>query len=498
MKTAFVLYLTLGSWHLIMRVLGNFLKIFTFFISITSCQHSATEPTAITNSEYPKEIASIMINSCATDGCHNTLSYQNAGGLLLDKWENLFKGGNSGASIIPYSSDFSPLLFFINTHSELGVTAIPTMPYNRAPLTKDEYIKFRDWVKAGAPNKEGKIAFSSNPSGRQKVYMSMQGCDLIAVVDAEKKVVMRYIPIGKSSAIEAPHCVRVSTDGQFAYVSFLSAPIIQKINTTTDTVVDEYYIGNGSWNVFLLSPDGKKMMVSDWAESGKLVLLNLETKIIEATIPTLNRPHGIQADEAFEQFYVTSESKNVIYKFNIKNGTFKEVSIGNDLTSNALIHEIMMTPDRSKYFITCQNLGQIRVMDAQADTLIKIIPVGLQPQEIALSKSKPLMLITCTEDNSSFPNAKGSVYVINYLTYETTRIDAPLYQPHAITIDDVNQTFYVLSRNANPNGPAPHHSSSCSGRNGFYHTFDLNTLQRQPKKYEVTVEPYSADIRFKP
>jgi hypothetical protein len=56
----------------------------------------------------------------------------------------------------------------------------------------------------------------------------------------------------------------------------------------------------------------------------------------------------------------------------------------------------------------------------------------------------------------------------------------------------------VYSRNVNPSGPAPHHSSSCAGRNGYYQVFDLNTLNlKTNKRFETIVDPYSADTRFK-
>ena len=77
------------------------------------------------------------------------------------------------------------------------------------------------------------------------------------------------------------------------------------------------------------------------------------------------------------------------------------------------------------------------------------------------------------------------------------RIDATFSQPHGIAIDEKEGVVYIASRNNNPNGPAPHHSSSCGGRNGYYQMFDLNTLQKLPGKYEVTVDPYSFDARFK-
>ena len=141
----------------------------------------------------------------------------------------------------------------------------------------------------------------------------------------------------------------------------------------------------------------------------------------------------------------------------------------------------------------------MRIFDAKKDTLIKTLVVGNFPQEIAMSKTKPYAFITCSEDISSYPGFKGSVYIINYNTLNITkRIDAPFYQPHGINVDDRNSIFYVYSRNVNPSGPAPHHSSNCGGRNGYYQVFDLNTLNlKTTKRFETIVDPYSADTRFK-
>ena len=78
------------------------------------------------------------------------------------------------------------------------------------------------------------------------------------------------------------------------------------------------------------------------------------------------------------------------------------------------------------------------------------------------------------------------------------RIDGTFYQPHAIGVDDKNGFVYFVSRNTNPNGPAPHHTSDCGGRNGYYQVYDLNTLEPiNKRRYEVTPDPYSIDARFK-
>lgn len=45
-----------------------------------------------------------------------------------------------------------------------------------------------------------------------------------------------------------------------------------------------------------------------------------------------------------------------------------------------------------------------------------------------------------------------------------------------------NKLVYVANRNAVADGPAPHHSTECGGRNGYVTTIDLNTSQLTGKR----------------
>jgi DNA-binding beta-propeller fold protein YncE len=475
--------------------------------TVVSCKHELPKPAPpMPDGNFPAPVAKILLTKCATAGCHNEASYQiSGGGLRMDSWEQLFAGGNTGAAIVPFQAENSPLLYFTNTHEEFGPLPPDNMkmPYNAPSLSREDYLVLRNWVLEGAPDKEGRIPFSSNAAGRQKVYLTMQGCDLIAVIDAEKKVVMRYIQVGKTPAIENPHCIRVSNDGRFAYVSFLGGEYIQKINTETDEVVDELNVGVGSWNVFQLSPDGNKLLLSDWRAqpNGRLLLISTHTmEVINQFAGVFHYPHGIASNADFTTFFITAQYGNTVYKLTTNNPGLKSISI--DGTPPVITagkrdpHEIIMSPDYTRYFLTCEASNEIRVMDVVADTLIKALPVGIKPQEIAISKVRPYVFVTCMEDDAA-PGYKGSVYAINYQTYDVTKIEAPFYQPHGVAVDDQHGVLYVASRNANPDGPAPHHSSSCAGRNGYYYAFDLATFQRLPRRFEVGVEPYSADSRFK-
>jgi DNA-binding beta-propeller fold protein YncE len=389
-----------------------------------------------------------------------------------------------------------------------------TLP--QSPLTKDEYNTLYNWIAAGAPDKNGNIPFSTNPTTRQKIYVTQQGCDLMAVIDAQKMVVMRYIPIGTdASAIESPHCTRLASDGSYAYVSYLAGTAIQKIDTRTDTVVSNMSVGLGSWNILYVSPGDTTLVTTDWTSNGRVVFGNATTMQTQPWLTGSGSglfvyPHGIASTANFDTVLVTAQYGNLIYRYRNAplSPSYKTVSINgrppvatnnNDATSPNP-HEILMTPDYNKYFLTCQGTNEIRVLNAHTNAVLDSIPVGIFPQEMAISSTKPYLFVTCQEDNANTqPGRKGSVYVINYNTHEViTKIYGDFYQPHGIAVDDINNQFYVVSTNANPSGPAPHHATSCGGRAGWYSVYDLNTLQPvNTRRYELTVMPYSAAPRFK-
>ena len=86
------------------------------------------------NKGYPPEIAEILVNSCATTGCHNTVSKNAAGGLDLSSWDALFEGGFGGAAVVPYRSDQSYLTFFLNSDSSQGDCHYPYYAVQRKSL----------------------------------------------------------------------------------------------------------------------------------------------------------------------------------------------------------------------------------------------------------------------------------------------------------------------------------------------------------------------------
>jgi DNA-binding beta-propeller fold protein YncE len=107
-----------------------------------------------------------------------------------------------------------------------------------------------------------------------------------------------------------------------------------------------------------------------------------------------------------------------------------------------------------------------------------------------------LLFVTCMEDKLTFPGNRGSVYVIDL---NSKSVKTRLYtghQPHGIAIDRARGIVAVTNRNFSSDGPAPHHTTACGGRNGNVSFIDLRKLEFiRGSSVEVSVDPYFISIK---
>lgn len=468
-----------------------------------------------TGGNYPKDIGMIMMNKCAVSGCHNDISKEAASGLSLTSWNKLFEGTRNGAAVIPYNHGQSTMFLFCNTFDDLGVSAKPTMPINAPALTKDEVVALRNWIDNGAPDDKGFVKFSDNPN-RSKYYVCNQGCDLITVFDAETDLPIRCFEAGQfKNRIESPHQVRVAPDGQHYYVILLNGTVLQKFRASDDTYVSQAYIESGSWNTFIITKDSKHAFAVDYSASdgpapgqGRVKYIDLASMEVKATYVgsgLFSYPHAVALNSSEDVLYVFGQEASFFYKVNMKtnqgNSPFlPEISgmITLDQSNGLLLkpHDCLFTADGSRYIVSCQNTNEIRVYNTADDKLVKVIPVGAFPQELAIAESKQNLFVTCMEDAVNFPGKRGSVAVIDLNTLTLIKYVYTGHQPHGITVNETKSEVIVVNRNTASGGPAPHHTTACGGRNGYISYIDLNTLEMIPgKKVEVSVDPYFVSLR---
>ncbi|MBL4755137.1 MAG: hypothetical protein JKY52_16270, partial [Flavobacteriales bacterium] len=457
--------------------------IFLALIVTTGCE--VDDPLANPSSGYPSQIGAIIETQCAVTGCHDAVSNGAAAGLNMESWETLFQGSTNNSVVVPFRTDQSFLMFFINTFTEFGPSLTPNMPLGSNPLTKGEVTLIQDWIEQGAPNRDGFVKFSDDPS-RKKIYILNQGCDLLGVMDKDTRLLMRYVDIGSSATSDSPHFVQMSGDGAFYYVCYFSSNIFHKFRSADDVLVGEANIGLGSWNTFALSDDGTKAFVVDLNASGSVAVVDLETMTMivkYAGAGLLDWPHGSVVKDS-NTLYITAQFGNFIYKIDISDimspNIVKVPLASGEIPASVSKydpHEMRYSPDKSEYAITCQESNEVRFFDAATDGLLAVVPTGGFPQEISFSTTTPYMYVSCMEDITTFPGTTGSVAVIDYSNHTLVKSIYTGHQPHGLEADDEKGVVYVLNRNASLDGPAPHHVTDCGGRNGYMTIIDMATLE---------------------
>lgn len=466
-----------------------------------ACSKRADNNTAHAgNGNYPTEIADIIISRCATTGCHNDASALNAAGLNLSTWEKMFRGAGTGAVVIPYRPDFSTLCYYTNTDTAAGLVLQPTMPYGTAPLTREEYTRLHDWIASGAPAADGQIMFADS-AGRRKFYVANRLCDVVTVVDGASQLQMRYVDAGNGTTAKYPYSVKVSPKKDNWYVSYYSrSGIISKYSGLTDKHIKDIELGDGTWQSFDITADGKHAWVADNSSSGRLAYVDLAEARVLKTFDfggQLVYPSSVAV--AHDKVFLTPTAGNFVYEVNIsdrESPELKQVPVdgtGAILPAGGLSPVGMICDDSgSKLYIICAATTDVRIVDTRTGALKNVVKLQGIPAALALSKKHGLLFISCPDDIVTFPGNRGSVAVVQVENGGVVKTIKPGYQPYGLAVDDETGLVAVANANISAGGPASHHESGCGKTNGNVTFINMGTLELVAgKKLEVAVFPFA-------
>lgn len=456
---------------------------------------------------FPEEVATIFRNSCSQSGCHNSKSFEAAAGLNLETWEALFEGSRGGSAVIPYSPLQSFLLYSINTDSSKGPILAPNMPIGNAPLSAEEFETIRNWIAEGARNSNGEERFHPLPT-RRKWYVSNQGCDMVAVFDAESRQIMRYVEVGSNPDLaEQPIVLKMSKDQRFWYLAFLRFnPRIEKYSSQTDRLISTIPIGFADWRSMEISNDGRLAFLASPALRRLAVVDLVNEQLVSAPELLNHEMNGLISHPIDDKLYLarSGRSEIEIREFD-QNGQFSNIRVI-DLKQNIppsepnlLPFQIKFKPDGTQYFVTCLGSNELRVFNADSDSLMQVISMPALPTKMEISKSTNQIFISCMDDVTSFPNdpeRRGSIVVLDLISLQQRATIYAGYQSFAMIVDDDSGLLAVANRNLLATGPAQHHSSPCQGRNGNLTLIDLENLELvKDYKIELLVDPIEIALK---
>lgn len=440
---------------------------------------------AITTIDYDQHIQPIFTSGCAVSGCHagtggpaqivplgaNGVS---EGPFELTSWDGLMKGGDHGALVIPYNAHKSHFLYHLNSDTLAGPVSTPHMPLPGIDIPQNQFQTLVRWVNAGAYNEEGSVALSAYPKG--KVLITNQAEDLVTVLDIATSLISRYIRAGAENVFlappQAPHNVTLDKAHSVYYINLVGAGKVLKFSLRDNALLGEVS-GISSPTQVALSANGDTGYVAQFVPGRNAVrLFRTGTMTLMDSISSLNfdRPHGVQVTPDGTELWVTGNSTDNLLVANLATGESELVQLNNQPPGDGfqlLPYQTVMTSDNRYVYVSCQQSGEVRVVDRATRSVVKSIPVGQWPLILAISP-----------DNQFVYSANRNSNDVSVIRTSDNTVVATIPNvgpgPHGIAVTADGKLAYVSCENLIDLIP-PHHPTVGSKRPGFVTVIDLTT-----------------------
>ena len=484
-------------------------------------------------SGYPDSIGAILVRRCA--GCHggsatlpasdhghgsgNPSSYLTGGNRInLARWDSLFYGYRGEvALVVPGFPEWSHLLWQVNRFADIAPVSPPLMPPPHPDssnlLTREEILRLKAWIAAGAPDRKGRRPYAEmTTSPHRKAFACNSGSDLIAVFDADSYRLIAYIPVGVNPGlIESPHYIQLSPDQRYLYVTLIAGSAIEKYRTDTYEKVGRLEVGPEPAHIEF-SVDGRYAVITHFTDLApvKLTLIDAQAMVIldELRDPSgliIARPHGLWVTPDFRYAYVTANSGNYIARVEIgadrrRFVDFVQIPLGNgmipQLTNQWGPYQIIAPAESPYYFVSCDASHEVRVFDRESHTLVKVLPVAAAPKLMAYHEG--LLYVAClkAEAPALQEQKRGAVSVIDVRRLQVlTHIYNTGHLPRGIAVDPVKRRLWLSFENTAGIDPPHHYAGGLAGAPAKVYILSLPALQIEAIRemalvgYGITVSP---------
>lgn len=465
---------------------------------------------------FPPQVDSLFRTSCATSGCHLPDEHDLAkllgprhlqGDLDLSSWTGLFRGGESGAAVVPFNIARSHMIDHIEGRASPRMPPLDTLPSSTVEILKA-------WIAAGAPAEDGTIPFADATA---KLFATNQVDDEVTVVDQNSGQVMRVFAVGDRTENESPHGMQVSPEGQTFYVSMIVTGDVFQYDAVTGTLLGKTSLHSPT-ALLLLNADGSKLYVTTnflvnnpLNENGWISVIRTSDMVAIDSIPVGSNPHGIQLSRDGKYLYVSAANSDRLYVIDTTADTvIQTIDVAADVGPDPKYepYHIAVGPKNSSgyedfLFVTCRKNGQLRMFARSASilttgsiSLVDSLSVG------SSSESKPIQcevtpngqyVFVANSNDSSVTVVRRSGAGFTTETHIRAQVNSQngvfhrLSQPNGVAISLDGKTAYIANRNKNAAVP-PHHGGG--GGPGLITVIDVSSLTIL-QTIEVTPDCYS-------
>jgi YVTN family beta-propeller protein len=238
------------------------------------------------------------------------------------------------------------------------------------------------------------------PDGKLILVNRLGGEDVVAI-DARTERLLFRIPLGGT-----PNHMAVSRDGRLLYVPMFENGELKIIDIAKRKVIGSVDIGLGA-HATKLSPDGKRLYVGHmWNQA--IMVVDLATGKVVKTYDFDRpvRPFEISPDE--KTLYVQTSDMSGFYVVDAGSGRIRQkVEMPTSLPAGTKLqfpytvdHGLALTRDGKRLLAAGALTGPVAIISVPDMTVLADIPVGREPNWIALSKDERFAYVSNRRENT--------------------------------------------------------------------------------------------------
>ena len=233
------------------------------------------------------------------------------------------------------------------------------------------------------------------------VFVNRLDTEDVVALDARTEKVLFTIPVGG-----VPNHITVSADGRFLYVPIFSGAELKIIDIAARKIVGSIDIGMGA-HATHLSPDGKRLYVGHMWNQAIMVIDLAKGEVIRSyDFDRPVRPFVISPDE--RTLYVQTSNMSGFYVVDVDSGRIEQkVEMPTSLPPATKLsfpytvdHGLALTADGKMLLAAGSMTGHVAVFSVPAMKVLADIPVGREPNWIALSRDERFAYVSNRKDNT--------------------------------------------------------------------------------------------------
>lgn len=221
-----------------------------------------------------------------------------------------------------------------------------------------------------AVSKDGQQIFVSN-YGKDHVRSTSElnrPGRTVSVIDLKSRAVIQDIDLGENCA---PHGLVATT--QRLYITCENRQEIAVVDLNTHRLLHTIPTAQAQSHVMVISPDESRAYIANFSP-GTVTVIDLNQRLILKQILTGPGTEGIGLSADGRSLYATSVLGATVHKIDTQT-----LEIAASVQTDLSPIRVTPTPDGKYALVNSSATNQLLIFDAQTLTLVKRLPVGLQP-----------------------------------------------------------------------------------------------------------------------